>query len=183
MTTHDDDVDGELLADLLEATAVPPSATLRDRLLKSASTVTSAQRYASFADRIAQLTDLAKDKANDLLNALDDAARWVGGGTETALFHVDGGPRVANAIVGFVRMREGARFIEHEHVGDEVMLILQGGLVMNGKTYRAGDEIPSKGGTSHSFVAAPGPDLMYLGVIQGGMKIEGNLIGPNDPQY
>jgi putative transcriptional regulator len=183
MTTHDDDVDGELLADLLGATAVAPSAGLKDRLLKSASAVTSAQRYATFVDRIAQLTDLAKDKANDLLNALDDAARWVGGGTETALFHVDGGPRVANAIVGFVRMREGAQFIEHEHVGDEVMLILQGGLVMNGKTYRAGDEIPSKGGTSHSFVAAPGPDLMYLGVIQGGMKIEGNLIGPNDPKY
>lgn len=184
MTTTDDDVDGELLADLLDAVpAATPSTALKDRLMKSAASVTSAQRYASFVDRIAALTDLARDKATELLDALDDAARWVGGGTETALFHVDGGPRVANAIVGFVRMREGARFIEHEHVGDEVMLILQGGLVMNGVTYRAGDEVPSKGGTSHTFVAAPGPDLMYLGIIEGGMKIEGNLIGPNDPKY
>ena len=184
MTTYDDDVDGELLADLLSATAVEPGGgALKDRLMKAAASVTSAHRYASFVERIGALTDLAKDKATDLLNALDDAARWVGGGTETALFHVDGGPRLANAIVGFVRMREGAQFIEHEHVGDEVMLILQGGLVMNGVTYRAGDEVPSKGGTSHTFVAAPGPDLLYLGVIEGGMKIDGHLIGPSDPNY
>lgn len=185
MTTHDDDVDGELLAELLDAlppAAAPPSA-LKDRLMKSAAAATPSERFDAFVERIAQLTDLAKDKAAALLDALDDAARWVGGGTDTAIFHVDGGARVANAIVGFVRLREGTQFIEHEHVGDEVMLILQGGLVMNGVTYRAGDEVRSKGGTSHTFVAAPGPDLLYLGVIDGGMKIDGNLIGPNDPNY
>ena len=186
MTTHDDDdVDSELLATLLDALppAAPPASALKDRLMKSAMSVTSAQRHASFVDRIAALTDLARDKTIALLDALDDAARWLGGGSESAIFHVEGGPRVANAIVGFVRMQAGAQFIEHEHVGDEVMLIMQGGFVMNGVTYRAGDEVPSKGGTSHTFVAAPGPDLLYLGVIEGGMKIDGNLIGPDDPSY
>lgn len=182
--THDDDIDAELLARLLDA--VPPeqpSASLKKRLLDDAARVTGRQRFAGFVERVASLTDLAREKAEELLDALDDAARWVGHGTETALFHVEPGPRLANAIVGFVRLREGTRFIEHEHVGDEVMLILQGGLVLDGKTYRAGDEVPSSGGTAHTFVAAPGPDLLYLGVIEGGMKVDGNLVGPSDPNY
>lgn len=180
-----DDVDGELLADLLDAMpAEAPSATLKDRLLKSAAAVTSSQRYASLLDRIASLTDLAREKAVQLVDALDDATRWVGHGTDMAIFHVDGGPRVANAIVGFVRMPAGAVFPEHEHVGDEVMLILQGSLVTSdGQRHAAGEEVPSRAGTAHSFTVAAGPDLMYLGVIQGGMKIDGNVVGPSDPKY
>ena len=180
MSGFDDDLDGELFADLVGALPVPPDPSLKARLLRS---VETAPRFDTFVDRVAALTDLARDKAEALLASLDDAARWIGGGTDMAIFHVDGGPRVANAIVGFVRLPAGAAFPEHEHVGAEVMLVMQGGLVVDGVTHRAGAEVASSAGSAHTFVAAEGPDLMYLGVIQGGMKIDGNTISPSDPSY
>jgi hypothetical protein len=36
-------------------------------------------------------------------------------------------------------------------------------------------------GSQHSFTAAPGPDLVYLGVVQQGFTVEGSLFGPDSP--
>ena len=185
MNEHDDELDGELFASLIDAlpTAVvsaQAAASLKERLLHS---IDGAPRFEHFLQRIAALTDLARAPAQALLASLDDASRWMGAGTEMAIFHVEGGPGVANAIVGFVRLPAGARFPEHEHLGAEVMLVMQGGLVVDGVTHRAGAEVTSLPASTHSFTAAEGPDLMYLGVSHGGMKIDGNTIEPGDPAY
>lgn len=177
----DDDVDSELLATIVAGLApVEPHASLKERLMGSLAGVSQLEH---FSQRIAALVDIARAPAQALLAALADAERWIGAGTEMALFHVDGGPRLANAIVGFVRMPAGACFPEHEHVGAELMLVLQGGLVVDGVTHRAGAELTSPAGSSHTFAAAEGPDLLYLGIIQGGMNIDGNHISPSNPTY
>ena len=56
-------------------------------------------------------------------------------------------------------------------------------LVVDGVTHRAGAELTSPAGSSHTFAAAEGPDLLYLGIIQGGMNIDGNHISPSNPTY
>lgn len=187
MTTRDDtddldDLDAELLAELVDSlAAAPPSASLKDRLMKS---IESEGRFGErFAERMAVITDLARDKAKELLDAIDDAARWVEGGLlGVNLFHIDGGPRVAGAIVGFVRMAPGAVFPEHTHVGHETVLVIQGGFIdSSGAVHRAGEEVNMAAGSTHSFTAAPGPDLVYLGVVRDGFDIGEAHFGPDSP--
>jgi len=183
--TKDNDIDKDIDIDAeLRSALVTPdmdiNAAVKTRLMIS---LASVNRFDRFIDRIASATDLVKEKADALLRSLDDASRWIGG-AESSLFHVDGGPLVANAIVGFVRLQAGQAFPLHEHMGEETMIILQGGMITaEGTKHRAGDEVRMAAGSSHTFTALPGPDLMYLGVIQGGMKIDGNVVLPADPSY
>jgi anti-sigma factor ChrR (cupin superfamily) len=179
----DDDVDGDLLASLAGALpAGTPDGSLKARLMRSVDEL-HAQRFAAFVDRVADIADLARAQAQELIDALDDATRWLGHGTALAIFHVDGGPRVKDAIVGFVRMPAGAAFPHHEHIGDEVMLVMQGALIIDGSIHGAGAEVTSTAGSSHGFVAAPGPDVTFLVVAQRGMCIDGNLVTPSDPNF
>ena len=65
---------------------------------------------------------------------------------------VAGGPRVAKAETLFVRFSPGVRFPEHQHVGLERVLVLEGSYQdSNGVLHRAGElrEWPSE--TAHSF--------------------------------
>src|SRR5438045_348186 len=64
------------------ATPVTPSPTVRERLFAR---VRSKSRWAPFIDRVAKLFDLAAEKAEALLETLDDPKNWVpgpGGGNE-----------------------------------------------------------------------------------------------------
>src|SRR5215470_17029640 len=60
---------------LLAATATPvtPSAKVRERLLAR---VRSKSQWAPFVDRVAELFDLATDKAEALLGTLEDPRNW-----------------------------------------------------------------------------------------------------------
>jgi quercetin dioxygenase-like cupin family protein len=179
---YDDELDDELFGALVDALPVEaPAAALKDRLMKS---VASESRFGDrFAAQMASIIDVAKEKAQALLDAIDDATRWQDNPLMPfALFHIDGGPRVANAVVGFVKMKPGDVFPEHKHVGDEIVLIIQGGYVDSaGVTHRAGEEHRMPAGSMHSFTAAPGPDLVYLGVVQEGFDIGEAHFGPDDP--
>lgn len=178
--TRDDDLDPELLGALAAALPTAPPAALKERLLRS---VESASRFERFAARVGELCDLARDAAQRLLDSTTDAAKWVvmpDGAAE--LFDIQGGPRVAGCVTGFIRMKEGAVFPEHAHVGEERVLVLQGGFIDDdGRRYRAGDEAVRAPDTAHSFTAAPGPDLLYLVVVEKGIRIGEMVLGPGDP--
>jgi putative transcriptional regulator len=176
---HDDDLDPELLAALTNAAhREAPSAALQDRLMRS---IDGASRFERFAARVGALCDLAHDAAQKLLDSIDDATKW-SGSPEMSLFDIQGGPRVAGAVVGFVRMPAGAAFPHHMHLGEEIVLVLQGGLIdEDGTSYRAGEESVRAPGTAHSFTAAPGPDLLYLVVAEKGLQIGDSTFGPGDP--
>jgi quercetin dioxygenase-like cupin family protein len=178
----DDDLDGELFASLVDAMPreAPPPA-LKDRLMKS---VDAQSRFADrFAKQVADIVDVTVEKAQSWLDAFTDATRWEANPViGMDLFHIDGGPRVVGAVTGFVRMKPGAVFPEHKHIGDEIVLIIQGGYVdTNGVTHRAGEEHRMPSGSSHGFTAADGPDLVYLGVVFEGFDIGEAHFGPDDP--
>lgn len=150
---------------------VAPAPGLRERLLAAAAR--PEQRWAPFASRLARLIDVAHDRARELLAAIVRPELWQRLLPDVDLLHLQGGPAVAGADVGFVRVAAGAAFPEHRHVGDERVLILQGGYTDDrGQVARAGDLIELPAGSSHAFVALPGDDLIYA-VVVGGVEFPG----------
>jgi putative transcriptional regulator len=158
----------------------PPSA-VRDRLM---STVSRGGRFDRLIEHVARLIDVGTDKAKALLDGIDDAASWVAGPAPgVMLFHLEGGPAVAGAGIGFVRVAAGQPFPHHKHLGPEVTYVVQGGFrEHDGTVQRVGDEDLDEAGTEHSFVALPGPDLIYLTVLRVGVNMGGIEILVGDPR-
>lgn len=170
-------------AELLAATgsfAVAPSPRLFERITQ---TTQLEPRFERYADSVANLLDIGRDRALEMLARLEESAAW-----EPGLFpgmvlqHAEGGPRVSNAVTGFVRLAQGSVFPEHEHLGFEQVLVLQGRCQDGDAIFGPGDTAAMPAGTSHSFHVCPGPDLVYLAVIQQGLKLGGMVIGPDDPR-
>jgi len=162
---------------------VAPSAAVRDRLLAS---IATENRFARFADRVGQLLDLGRQKAQALLAAIDEATSWEPGFAEgISLYHLDGGPAVANAVVGFVKIAAGTGFPHHEHIGEEIVYVLQGACRddVDGQIGRPGDEIRKPAGSEHAFSTLPGADFIYLAVVYDGVKIGDMVMGPDSPDF
>lgn len=143
-----------------------PSPALRERLLASAR---GPARFAPFIDRVARFIDVAADKARELLASLELPSVWLASpGPNIHLVHLVGGPACATADIGFVRVAAGTTFPMHRHLGDEHVLVLQGGyLDTNGHRFRAGDVAFQAEGSSHEFTADPEQDLIYITVFNG----------------
>jgi anti-sigma factor ChrR (cupin superfamily) len=173
----------EALAGVADALVpAPPDPGQRARLLES---VAQTNRFERFATRVAQMIDVTREMALELLAGIDDAARWVAGPAEgVTLYHLDGGTAVANAVVGFIRGVSGMMFPHHLHLGEERVLVLQGRLIEeDGRLVAAGDEVAMPAGSSHCFsVPAGGPDLVYLVVVEEGVDIGGVVFRAGDPR-
>ncbi len=155
----------------------PPHAAL-EKLLAS---VTTQGRFARFAEAAAKMLDLGIDQAKALLDRLHDTSLFESELPGISFYWCEGGPAVANAVRGFVRVAAGTNFPEHEHLGDEIVLVLQGSFVdtSRGITFHAGDSDIMKTGTSHSYyVPEGGPDLLKLSVTQVGLRAMGHTYSP-----
>lgn len=159
-----------------------PPFGLRDSVLADATTLA---RFSRYVDKVAAVADVDASTAEEWLSNLEDEEVW----DETALeemhlFHIDGGPSVENAIVGFVRLQPRSGFPEHTHVGDETIVVLQGTIIdENGERHGPGSVVPRKPGTTHEIFAAPGHPAIYLSVVQEGLEVFGMRFGPDDPQW
>jgi len=153
----------------LGLTPEPAPAALRSRLL--ASVARPPQRFAPFVQRLAAMVDVALDRAQAMLEQIADPAAWEFApklGPGIALIHLDGGPRVAAADVGFVRVPAGQLFPEHQHHGVERVLILQGSLDdSSGERLTAGDTVVLEPGSQHHFRACAGEPLIYAVTVFG----------------
>jgi len=161
----------------LLAAALPPvqpslhAPALRARLMSS---VHGPARFAPFIDRLARLIDVAAERARELLASLERPETWLPSfSPNVALVHLLGGPAVAGADVGFVRVTAGTTFPPHRHLGAEHVLVLQGSYSdSDGSSVRAGDLVHMPAGSSHHFTAGPDADLIYAVVVHG-FEIEG----------
>lgn len=171
--------DWAALAESLDEVA--PSKALRDRIMDN---VEPADRFARFAERVARLIDVSVDRAADLLGQIDVDDKWVPGpAPRVQLFHIDGGPSVEDAIVGFISVAAGASFPHHKHLGTEKVLVLQGSFQdSSGTIHRTGELVVQGPGSEHDFTAREGPKLIYLVVVDRGMEMFGVTIGSDDPQ-
>ena len=166
---------------MAEATVpVAPPASLRDRVMAGA---VSAGRFDRFTDAVARVLQVGAEQARGLLARIQQASEWRPDPTGLGqAIWVDGGPALAGAISGFVRFGAGLSFPEHTHLGDEIVLVLQGSFVdhFDGSVVRAGEEVHRPAGSTHGYTVRPGPDLLYLTVLDKGLEVGGVVIGPDD---
>ena len=70
------------------------------------------------------------------------------------LFHIQGGPAVADAVNGFVRLAAGLHFPPHTHVGNEKVFVLEGAArVIIGQFFKALARKASAGKPVSGFAA------------------------------
>ena len=164
-------------ADLLDeqglgAEPVAPSPALRGALL---GTIAARTKGSGFAERLARLFDLERESAIQLIHE-------AGGGAEgweafpvagVRLFHLAGGPRVAAADCGLVRIEPGARFPLHRHVGDEWTLTLAGEAEEEGTGARfsPGDLVHRAPGSAHAYRVTSREPLVFAVVLYGGIQL------------
>jgi len=159
---------------------VEPPSGLRDRILASA---TPLSRFDRFAETVASLIDRSVESARAYLAQIDSPDAWEPGPLPNLrLFHLDGGPKTAGCIVGFVALQAGTFFPEHTHIGDESVFVLQGAIVdTDGTTYRRGDLVTMSADTTHHVRAADAYDAIYLAVVREGVQIGDQFFGPDHP--
>jgi hypothetical protein len=159
-------------------TPVAPPAGLRERLLGAAR---PEDRLARYADPIAKLLEIDLEAARALIARIDDPSAWFDFLPGIELLPAPGGPSVQNALRGFVRVRAGVEFPQHEHLGDEAVMIMQGYYADGGtgQVFGPGDVPHHAERSQHCFrVLADGPDLLGLVVAQGGLRAEGQTFLP-----
>lgn len=132
---------------------VAPAPEVKARLLASV----GGGQYETYSSRMAKLFDVDVDRAREFLGLAERAASWEPQAVPGIhLVHFEGGPAYAAADCGFVRLADGAMFPPHDHLGEEVSLILSGSLrvIENGgeRILVAGDELVQPEGTSHHLV-------------------------------
>jgi len=164
----------EALAEAMPVVPAPPSSALRQRLLQSAAA--PSQRFAPFFGQLSELFDWG-DAA---LSALFERAAAPGAFTASPiagveLLHLDGGPRVAHADNGLVRIAAGTRFPDHRHVGLERVLVLAGRYrdEQSGLVYSPGDWHEMPPGSEHAYVALPDADLLLAVSVVDGVDVAG----------
>ena len=166
----------------LAADALAPLPALRLRLEAS---LDGTHRFDDLEETVADLADLPIDAARRLLLSVDSpASSWdPGPAAGIELLHFEGGPRVRDAVTGFVRHAPGTTFPEHDHVGGERVLVLQGAFEdSDGVVYRSGD-VAERGPVSpHSYRAVGPLPLVTMAVVQGGVILGGVTIPPGDPR-
>jgi hypothetical protein len=166
---------------LLTAGAEAPSPSLKARLLD---TLRVTHRFDDLEAQVAELADVSRERASALLLEVDSPEVWERGPRPGIdIFHFVGGEKVRDAVTGFVRLAPGLGFPEHEHVGDESVLVMSGALEdSSGDVYGAGERVEMAGGSHHSFRAVGPGRLLLLTVVQGGVIVDGELIPPGDPR-
>jgi hypothetical protein len=157
---------------------VLPPTGFRDRLLEAA---LPEHRLVRYAEPIAELLGIELVEAQALIARIDDPSAWFEFLPGISLLPAPAGPPTAGALRGFVRVRAGMEFPEHEHLGDEAVMIMQGYYSdsKTGEVFGPGQTPRHPVDTRHSFrVFADGPDLLGLVVAQGGLRAQGQTFLP-----
>lgn len=176
-----DALEAEAIVDAPEGAA--PPASLRASLFEA---LALEGRFDRFIEGVASLLHIDDAGAKRLLDGIGECANWVPSPLpQVTLYHIDGGPEVADAVTGFVRMEAGEMFPEHQHCGHESVLVLQGSLLdqTSGEVFHPGEIATQEAGTSHSFIVRDGPDLVYLVVAQQGVMLGDQHISPDSPDF
>jgi mannose-6-phosphate isomerase-like protein (cupin superfamily) len=171
----------DALDEELSSDAGPMSPTGRARLLEA---LEGTHRFDDLEEQVAELLDVDVPAVSRMLLDVDRVGVWEGGPNPSCtIFHVDGGPAVRDAVTGFVKILPGGGFPPHEHLGDEIVLVLQGAFRdITGTVVGAGQTARMPSGSSHSFEVEGDLPLVYLAVVQRGVIIGGMPILAGDPR-
>jgi len=152
---------------------IAPGISLRQRLVSSVQRSREG-RLGIFADRIARLFDVPLESALELLAKVESGTAWKAGIAEgIEMFSVRTGPKYPGAMAGFGRLRPGARFPKHGHLGDETTLVMAGGFRdSSGIEVERGDELYEAPGSEHDFVVLDGEDCIAAVIALNGIELK-----------
>ncbi|HYP97908.1 MAG TPA: cupin domain-containing protein [Polyangiaceae bacterium] len=173
----DSEADRQALAECfarLSALVKPDRASLahgRARLLATISQ--SEERYAPLFDKLTRFFDLNADALRAIFVRAANEADWEPGPVPgVTLFHFQGGPAVAGLDTGFVRFRKGLPFPTHRHLGQERLLVLDGGYFDHEQRwYGPGDLHEMSEGTEHALQMHADGDVLVAVVMAGQIEV------------
>jgi predicted ChrR family anti-sigma factor len=149
-----------------------PSPAVFERLMQS-----TQGPFEGVVDKAGRLWDLGAERVRELFEWMKTASWEPSGIPGVDVLHLEPGPKAAHADAGFVRFAPGTEFPHHDHMGDELQLILDGSMVDDrGIEYRPGDLMSKPESSSHSFVIGPDGCLIALSLV-GGIVIAGVRYG------
>ena len=154
---------------------VPSEAPPRAVLERVVGQMEAPGRFARFAEPLAQLLDIPRERVLAVLQSLSDPAAWLPGPTdEIQLVPVETGPAKAGMMAAFVRVPPGQRFPQHTHHGREWNLVLEGGLREDsGREVWPGELLEKEDGSTHGFSALEsGPACIAASIIEGVTSFE-----------
>lgn len=156
------------LALALPVEAPPPS--LRARVLADA----RPPRLIGMLDKLVALFDVSRVKARAMLDRLDDPNEWQPGPVPSSWVQfTEGGPKVAGAFTGFVKIAAGVRWPVHRHLGQEHMLVLDGGFRQDdGAEVHAGELLVKEEDSVHGFTIFDDEPCISAVVLRGGVSFE-----------
>jgi hypothetical protein len=157
---------------LVGASATAPAVSdpaLRARLIRSAR---QEGRYGKFADRVARLFGLPIERVQKLLLKIEDPAVFAPFMMPgLAMLPVRPGPDLEPAIAAFGLLTPGTTFPHHDHVGDEVTLVLDGGFRdVGGREIWRGDELFKPAGSNHDFLVIGDRPCVAAVLARGGVS-------------
>jgi len=163
---------------LAAPTAVAPSPDARRRLLDAA---IPEGRFERFVPAVAAMADVDEARARSWLDGVwGDLPSWERAAPGARAWWVEGGPRAANALRGFVHIAAGGGLPHHKHLGEERVIVIQGAArVSTGERLGVGDVLVTPPGDEHSFEVVPGgADLLVFTVAYQGLDFGGFVAAP-----
>ena len=156
---------------------IAPAPDVEARLLASI----GGGRFEAFSSRMATLFDVTVDRARELLGLIERPDSWVPQMPGISLVHFEGGPAVATADCGFVRLEAGAMFPPHTHLGEEIVTVLSGQLhdVTNDRVINPGDDYVQPVGTNHYLVCVGPEACLYASRASDGIEVFGRRARPS----
>jgi hypothetical protein len=134
-------------------------------------------RFERFEAAVAELLQLPRADAAVALRCIDDPSAWLPQGPGVSYLPVASGPNAGFFLAGFLRVEAGLEFPEHEHLGEEITLVLQGAFEESnsGVLFRPGEPSYMPPGSRHRFrVPADGPHLVGLATVKRGLRLVPN---------
>lgn len=155
---------------------VAPGPDVKARLMASV----GGGRFEQFSARMAELFQVTVERARELLGLIERPASWVTQIPGIALVHFEGGPALANADCGFLRVAPGTMFPPHVHIGDEMVTVLAGQMrdMVNGHVVNPGEDYRQAAGTTHYFQAVGDEELIYASRALEGIEVGGQRARP-----
>jgi hypothetical protein len=157
------------LASALEP--IQPSAEARRRLLAAVSA--RPERHAPFFERLGRFFDLPLGRIREIMGEIDMVGRWEPAPMPgVQLMHFAGGPTLAGADTGLVRVEAGLRFPLHRHLGTERIMVLEGGYHDDtGRFYGPGHVHEMQGGTTHTYTVLEDQSCLLALVLYAGIEL------------
>jgi hypothetical protein len=143
----------------------------RTRLLAAISK--SDERFAPLLGKLTRFFDLSADALRAIFARAANQADWEQGPLPwVSLFHFQGGPAVAGLDTGLVRLKKGMPFPPHRHLGNERVLILDGGYFDHEQRwYGPGDFHDMSEDSQHSLQMNADQDVLLAVILSGQIEL------------